>query len=1123
MANINDKIMPRERGDDRDNLWVSGVTASLRKFPSEALCGLNLEVLVAHYAGAFPPSFRQAHGPDEAAADISALVRLEIVSGDRMDLKSVRLHRRSDDRKDRLRLRLYQRVDTLILSDVVSVLENFGFRVADCYPHGLQGAKGSIGHIHDFLLGFGQSDDQIAIDQTFAHTQTIEQSLEAVLNGEREDDSFNLLISHIGLDADETNWLRALYRYLRQTGIAYSVSTAVEALVQAPSVTRGLIELFRARHEPDVDRAAGEREALAAIMGGIAGVSSINHDRLIRALKDSVLAILRTNAFVPVPTLALAFKFDSALIPGLTKPIPWREIFVYSGQVEGIHLRAGPIARGGLRWSDRRDDFRTEVLSLMKAQRVKNAIIVPTGAKGGFYPKKLPDPLRNRSGWAAEGHAAYQSFVRALLSVTDNIVDGQVVPPRDVVIRDHEDSYLVVAADKGTASFSDSANAIAHEQGYWLEDAFASGGTKGYDHKAMGITARGAWISVQRHFAERGIDVQSDPINVVGVGDMSGDVFGNGMLLSQAIRLIAAFDHRHIFLDPAPNASVAWHERARLFAQTNSTWADYNQDLISSGGGVFSREQKSIALSPEVRSLLRLEERELEPDMLIRAILLAPADLLWFGGIGTYIKAKNESNRQVGDPTNDIVRIDATDLRVGVIAEGANLGCTQAGRIEASLAGVACNTDFIDNSAGVDCSDKEVNIKIALSAAKRGGRLDEPERVALLASMTDEVAELVLEDNRMQALGLSLAQSLGTKGTSAYLWLAEILEKEGHLDRATEGLPNAELLQSRAANGQGLTRAELAVLLSSAKLAVQSALESSPLMGDPLLEGELLEAFPPSMRDAYRDDILRHRLRREILATRIANRVINRLGFIHPFEIADEDEVSLSEVAIAFLIVEHLFNMAPVWRAIETTQMQEQERISLLVGAASALRPQVVDVLGMMRNHTAPVQVVNRLAGSIILLLNSKPASLSDLKVDSAKSVCVEQISRFDGVIGLAEIAHSSGSDVISLAKAYVALGDILDLKWLQEVAAAFHSNGFWERATTAGVLNDLKSARLDFIRASSSVCAEQAVHDWAVAHRKELESYSAMAARARESRELTVAMLCHVARCARNLLNTAK
>ncbi|MEY4721863.1 MAG: hypothetical protein RIQ46_1588, partial [Pseudomonadota bacterium] len=607
--------------------------------------------IAARHAEAFPQAYRSAYGPAEAATDIERLRRLEPGSTRR----DVRLHALPGDAPGTLRLKLYQRVGALALSDTVPTLENFGFRVIEDTPTLLAGE--GMGAIHDFAL---EPIGGLEAESLFARAGEIEAAIAAVLNGAGENDGFNRLIALTGLSAQEAGWLRAFHRYLRQAGMTYGVPTAVDALARAPRVANGLVALFRARHDPALkgDRASAVDAAETAIREGLAHVAAINDDRLLRACRALIGAILRTNAFAPAGTEALAFKLDSALVPGLPRPLPWREIFVYSPRVEGIHLRSGPVARGGLRWSDRRDDFRTEVLGLMKAQKVKNAVIVPAGAKGGFYPKQLPDPRTDRDGWLAEGRASYQVFVRALLSLTDNIVDGKVIHPAGITVLDGDDPYFVVAADKGTATYSDTANALAEEAGFWLGDAFASGGSKGYDHKAMGITARGAWISVQRHFRELGVDVQAETVRVAGCGDMSGDVFGNGMLLSKAIRLVAAFDHRHIFLDPDPDPARSHAERARLFALPRSSWDDYDKALISPGGGIFPRGQKEIPLSPQVRALLGVEAEALDPESLISAILKAPVDLLWFGGIGTYVKAAHEANGQVGDPANDALRVN---------------------------------------------------------------------------------------------------------------------------------------------------------------------------------------------------------------------------------------------------------------------------------------------------------------------------------------------------------------------------------------------------------------------------------------------------------------------------------
>jgi glutamate dehydrogenase len=1083
--------------------------------------------IAARHAEAFPLAYRSIYGPAEAAIDISRLRRLSAPSNER----DARLHCLTGDCSGTLRLKLYQRHGSLALSDVVPALENFGFKVIEDQPTELD--EGRLGTIHDFTLGLPAG---LPADALMKRSETLEAALAAVLNGMAEDDPFNRLIAGVGLSAREANWLRAWYRYLRQAGVNYGIATAVDALQNAPAVTKYLIHLFRIGHDPahHGDRARGESVAQDEIRAGLAHVQAINDDRLLRLYRSLVEAMLRTNAFAPAGEQALAFKLDSALVPGLPRPLPWREIFVYSRRVEGIHLRAGPVARGGLRWSDRRDDFRTEVLGLMKAQRVKNAVIVPTGAKGGFYPKLLPDPARDRDGWLTEGKESYKLFIRTLLSITDNIVSGKVVHPKNVVICDGQDPYFVVAADKGTATFSDTANGIAEEHDFWLDDAFASGGSKGYDHKAMGITAKGAWLSVQRHFLEMGVDVQKDPVRVVGCGDMSGDVFGNGMLLSQSLIVVAAFDHRHIFLDPDPDAGKSWKERARMFALPRSSWDDYDKKLISKGGGVFARSLKEIPLSKEVRAMLGIEAASIDPDGLITAILKAEADLLWFGGIGTYVKASSENNIQVGDPANDALRIDGADLRVKVLGEGANLGTTQAGRIEFALKGGRINTDFIDNSAGVDCSDNEVNIKIALAGAKRAGRLTEPERVKLLVKMTNEVAALVLEDNRLQALGLSIAQAGGAKAVPAQLHLIERLEALGQLDRKTEGLADADTLLRRAADGHGLTRPELAVLLSCAKLAMQEALEASALPDDPGLASDLLAAFPSPMRGKFEKDILAHRLRREIIATKLTNRMINRLGVIHPYELAEEEGATLAQVAAAFVAAERLLNMGPLWQAIETGMMSEEARIVLFDCAAAALSDHIADILRVGGGTLVPSKLVADLAPGVkeltrdtgsLLAGEGRSASAAMIQRLSAAgapaplATAVAKLFDMDGAIGLASLAREQKLGARALTSAFSDLGARLGLDWAQQTAARMSPSDPWERLLINGLARDFQQMRLDFLRRRGGKQAAAAVDSWAESQAQAIAQFRTVIARAQGAMPVAPAMLAQIASQARNLL----
>ncbi len=1132
-AELEDRLRIMLRG------WNEAVEAEL---VAQGEDGARAAALAARFAPSFPAAYRTAYGPAEAAVDIRRLRNIAAHEQAAARSRDARLYHLASDAADRLRLKIYQLHGGLPLSDAVPALENFGFRVLAEVPTPLE--EGNTGTIHDFTLALAEGHE---VRRLLARAGEIEEAIAAVLNDAATNDPFNRLVIEADLSARETNWLRAIFSYLRQAGANFAVLTAVQALGAAPAVARGLIDLFVARHDPDF---AGERErgasrAESQIREALARVSAINDDRLLRLYHSTIGAILRTNAFAPAAQEALAFKLDSGLVPKLPRPVPWREIFVYSRRVEGIHLRAGPVARGGIRWSDRRDDYRTEILGLMKAQRVKNAVIVPTGAKGGFFPKQLPDPVRDRDGWAAEGQASYEIFIRSLLSLTDNIVGRKVVHPPHVVVRDGDDPYFVVAADKGTARFSDVANAIAEAHDFWLDDAFASGGSNGYDHKAMGITARGAWISVRRHFLEMGVDVQKEPVRVAGCGDMSGDVFGNGMLLSRAIRLVAAFDHRHIFIDPDPDPAASWKERKRLFGLPRSSWADYDARLISKGGGVFARSEKRIPLSNEARRVLGTDAKELEPDALIAVLLKAPVDLLWFGGIGTYVKSSAENNVAVGDPANDALRVDGRDIRAQVIGEGANLGVTQAGRIEFAQIGNEgrggrINTDFIDNSAGVDCSDNEVNIKIALAAARRGGKLSESRRRALLAEMTGDVAGLVLEDNRLQTLALSVAERGGATASGAQVRLIEMLEERDALDRQGEGLADNEALARRAADGQGLTRPELAVLLSSAKLAIQASLEQSEVPGDPGLEEILLEAFPPAMRTGFRKFLLEHRLRREIIATELANMVVNRLGAVHPFELAEEESASLAHVAAAFFTAARLFALPEIWARLDETPMPEDARLLAMDRLALATRSQVADLLRAGAGTLAPSVLEARLAAGVkalkaqagdLLGADARARSsglMAELKlagVPEREAAMVTCLFDLDGAVGLAGLAQDCGIAPARLTAVFTALGERLGLDWAQGSAAIMNPSDPWERLLVAGLARDFQQMRIEFLgRLLHGKAARAdpiaALEKWAEARDSSIEQFRAMIARAQRAAPALPSMLAQIAGQARNLLS---
>jgi glutamate dehydrogenase len=1101
--------------------WAPSVEEALGALVGEA----RATRLAITYLDQFPEGYRIRTDADAAARDIVCLAGLEGANA-----RDVRLFTRDTDADDRLHLKTYRIGAIIPLSEAVPVFENFGFRVLDEVPTPVGG--GITGYVHDFDL---QMPGDGSVAPVLKRAQLVEQAIADVLEGKAENDPFNQLIVAASLEPREVGLFRAWFRYLRQTGLSYSLVTVVDALRRAPEVTKGLIALFDAMHDPALEgpREEAVKAAQRRIDRGLANVAAIDEDRILRLIRGVIAATLRTNAFADSGREALAFKLDSARVPGLPAPVPWREIWVYSPRLEGIHLRGGPIARGGLRWSDRRDDFRTEVLGLMKAQVVKNAVIVPTGAKGGFYPKQLP-PAASRDAWLAEGTETYRIFIRALLSVTDNLVADKVVHPESVTILDDDDPYFVVAADKGTASFSDVANEIAISRAFWLGDAFASGGSNGYDHKAMGITAKGAWVSVQRHFREMGVDVQKEPIRVAGVGDMSGDVFGNGMLLSKALMLVAAFDHRHIFLDPEPDPAKSWKERKRMFNLPRSTWDDYDKSLISKGGGVFPRSQKLIPLSPEVRAMLDIEAAEVEPAELIGAILRAELDLLWFGGIGTYIKARTESHAEVGDPGNDAIRVNAGDLRVKAIGEGANLAVTQAGRIEFAHLGGRINTDFIDNSAGVDCSDNEVNIKIPLNREMAEGRLGFEERNALLAEMTDDVADLVLEDNRLQTLALSIAERGGARALPQLVRVIEILEESGKLNRAVEGLDSNEELLRRAQQNFGLTRPELAVLLSTSKMRLQAAIEAAAFTADPTLTPELCNAFPRAMRERHGDAILAHRLKCEIIATKVANRFVNRLGLIAPFSLTEEEGAAFGQAAAAFLAAERLFRMGELWAEIDDANVPEEVRLALFDQASTGLQLHIADLLRCTAQDMNPGELVTLLQPGLAkleamvddLLRPEARAEAGSLRAELDEMNAPREIARkivrlfeLNGAVGLAVLGEKLKVDEVQLTRAYTKLGEALGLDWAQNAANHFQARDQWERLLTAGLARDFEQLRLEFLERRKSDDPKAVVDKWVASQGPRIEQFRRTVDRARTASVTTAPMLAQIATQARVLL----
>jgi glutamate dehydrogenase len=883
--------------------------------------GNSARPMLQKYVEAFPAGYEEVNRPSRAIEDIARLEKLSPANPIGIDF----FRDDSVAEPSQLRAMIYQLDAPISLSRRVPILENFGFsvtaeRTSELTVQRPDGPRTVF--LHDMML---RTSAGKPIDLP-AHDLRLEAAFLAVWRGEAGNDAFNGLIVQAGLDWREAALLRAYGTYLRQIGSPFGFIYVATALDRHGAIVRNLVQMFHVMFDPARGLGPEQRQdeaarLSAAIEQQLEQVSSLDEDRVVRRFRNLIQATIRTNYYQApaelTPASAIAFKIDSARVDGMPSPKPFAEIFVTSPRFDGVHLRGGPIARGGLRWSDRLMDFRTEVLGLAKAQQVKNAIIVPQGAKGGFVPKHL-SPGMPREEMMAEGIACYRSFIANLLSVTDNLKDGAVAPPARVVRLDRDDPYLVVAADKGTATFSDIANALAIEHDFWLGDAFASGGSAGYDHKKMAITARGAWEAVKRHFRETNIDIQTTPFRVAGVGDMSGDVFGNGMLLSRQIRLVAAFDHRDIFIDPDPDSEASFAERQRLFDLPRSSWQDYDQAKISKGGGVFSRSAKSIPLSDEIRSLLGTSALKATPAELMRLILKAGVDLLWFGGIGTYIRSSAESDEQAGDRANDAIRITAAEVGARVIGEGANLGVTQRGRIEFALKGGRLNTDAIDNSAGVNSSDVEVNIKIALGAAVRSGKITLDERNAILVAMTSEVAHAVLRNNYLQTLAISMGERRGLADLGFQSRLMQMLELRGLLDRGIEALPSDLDLAERRQQRQPLTRPELAALLAYAKIGLYHDLIGSGVPDDPYLSRVLADYFPETMRGRFTAEIATHRLRREIIATMLANATINRGGSTFVVRLAEETGREAGEIAYAYATAMGVFNLAALLAEIDT-------------------------------------------------------------------------------------------------------------------------------------------------------------------------------------------------------------
>ncbi|MGA9853301.1 MAG: NAD-glutamate dehydrogenase [Gammaproteobacteria bacterium] len=1023
--------------------------------------------LFSRYGNQFPGAYQEDIKAKAAIFDIEQMDALSDGRGMRMSL-----YRPKHTSGGYLRFKIFHREQEISISDALPMLENMGVRIMGERPYKIALQDHTIIWIQDFELIYPGEQDVDAIKENF-HEQ-----FARVWRGEAENDGFNRLILGAGLNWRQAMLLRAYCKYLLQTNVSFSPAYMERTLAGNPQIAALLVKYFEARHDP---KAGKERDILIArytleMDKALESVSSLDDDRILRSFFNVVRATIRTNYFQTVKPGEykpyVSFKFDPSQLPELPLPKPMYEIWVYSPRVEAVHLRGGKVARGGIRWSDRREDFRTEVLGLMKAQMVKNTVIVPVGSKGGFYVKKPQHP-EVREELMKEVVYCYLTFMRGMLDLTDNIVDGKIVPPAQVVRHDEDDPYLVVAADKGTASFSDIANGISAEYDFWLGDAFASGGSAGYDHKKMGITAKGAWESVKRHFREMGIDTQTTDFTVAGIGDMSGDVFGNGMLLSPHIKLIAAFDHRHIFLDPNPDTETSFRERERMFNLPRSSWSDYNSALISAGGGVFPRSAKIIKLSAEARAALGTDVHQLTPQELMRTILKAPVDLLWNGGIGTYVKSSHENNNEVGDRNNDAVRVNGRDLRCKVTGEGGNLGFTQLGRVEYALNGGRLNTDFIDNSAGVDTSDHEVNIKILLNVVAAEKRLSENQRNTLLASMTDEVGALVLRDNYMQAQALSIAESQAVARISEHAYLMHSLERSGLLNRAIEFLPTDEELKDRRTMKRGLTRPELAVLLAYSKIAIYNALLSSDVAEDPYLANELENYFPTPLRKKYHDVMPKHRLRREIVCTAITNSLVNRMGPTFVQRMQEESGVGVASVARAYTIARESFDMVSTWSAIEALDnlVPANVQVSMAVQSGRLLRHATrwlldhlhgqLDIAAVVPVYRPGIETLNShmaavLGDSQLEIYHRMQQQYLDVGVPETLAHRIAALSPLYAALDMVDVARETILPVDVVARIYFHIGRELGLEWLRGQIETLTVEGHWQAEARATLREDL-------------------------------------------------------------------
>lgn len=1040
--------------------WEDDLGDSLREFYGEA----KANQLISTYRHAFAAGYRESYQARTAVFDIE---HMETLSEDAPI--SMSLYRPLESLGGNLHFKLYSYNMPMALSDVLPMLENMGLKVIGERSFEIQPEGRERVWLNDFSM-YHADGQSINVDKV---RDLFQEAFAMIWLGYAENDGFNRLTLTADLNWRETAILRTYAKYMRQIGVTFSQTYIEDTLAKSPNIVRKLVGLFKLRFSPNRPEAFDLDAEKQAIIAELEHVDSLDEDRIFRHYVDLVCATLRTNFYQDNGGKSyISLKIDPQAVPGMPLPKPMFEFFVYSPRVEGVHLRSAKVARGGLRWSDRREDFRTEVLGLMKAQQVKNAVIVPAGAKGGFVAKALPD-TNDRDVVMEEVVSCYRTFISGILDLTDNLNGHEVIHPEDTVIYDDDDYYLVVAADKGTATFSDIANSISLEYGFWLGDAFASGGSTGYDHKKMGITARGAWESVKCHFLERGVDVQKEDFSVVGVGDMGGDVFGNGMLLSEHIKLVGAFNHMHIFIDPDPDPKTSFHERQRLFELPRSSWADYNKKLISAGGGVYNRSAKSIPLSNEVKELLGLDCDAIVPNDLIQAMLKAEVDLIWNGGIGTYVKGSGERNEEVGDRANDVLRINGSELRCKVVGEGGNLGLTQLGRIEYALSGGVSFTDFIDNAGGVDCSDHEVNIKILLNSIANNGDLTEKQRNQLLADMTDEVATLVLENNINQTRAISLAAHRARKTLDEYHRFIHALERNERLDRALEYLPDEDQLAERKASGQGLTRPEISVLLAYSKIVLKEQLLDSNIPEDPYLSQIISTAFPACLSDKFSEVMHDHHMRREIIATQLSNAIANEMGATFVMRLFDETGAPAHVVARCYICVREIFEVDALWDHLKVLESKVERKIILeiMVETMRLLRRATRWFLRNRRKGMDLGETIGHFKPKVRELSERIEDHLVGAAHDKMKKVAMEyeeaglpnnlasRVAVTDAMLSALDIIEASTVNdipVLKVAETYFAIGACLQLDWFRTQIGLHPVGNNWDALARAACRDDL-------------------------------------------------------------------